>query len=276
MILKIPENYLIPSEWPAFAFFGILGLALLFYGCVSGYRSHVLSRVGVTTQGRVVETERREHRSKDDEGRPTKDVYYRLLVEFSAADGAKHRLTVDKSSTYPTGSTFKVLYDPRDPSSARIAGSGELTFWTSFLNYGVFGFLLLAGSIGAFFVAQHRVTSEHAGYAEMRREEESNSKLHRESEIRRIMADGTILRLKGVVESVRKQQGASTEEYVVVCWASRPGETSQERFEAAPIAFHPGPVIVGKSVEVYVHREDKTRYQVDLEPLLEELRSAKR
>jgi hypothetical protein len=278
MLMKIPENHLIPSEWPVFLFFGILGLALVVYACVLGYQSHILSRVGVTTQGRIVGVEEYKRRSKDDEGRPTTDVSYRLLIEFSAVDGAKHRLTGETNlPKYAlTGSPVRVLYDPKDPSTARIAGTAKLGFWGPFLSYGSIGFLLLVGSIGSFFFAQHQLTRDHADYAEIRRERENEDKLHRENQIRRIMADGTVLRLKGVVESVRKQQGASTEEYVVVCWATRPGETSQERYEAAAISFDPGPAIVGKNVEVYIHRDDKTRYQVDLEPVLAELQSARR
>lgn len=87
---------------------------------------------------------------------------------------------------------------------------------------------------------------------------------------------GEILLVKGVVESVRKQQGASREEYVVLCWATLPDGIAQKRFEAAPIPFDPGPGILGKSVEIYVDPGDKTRYQVRLEPVLAELQSANR
>ena len=57
--------------------------------------------------------------------------------------------------------------------------------------------------------------------------------------------------------------------------STMPGGVTHERFEAAPISFDPGPAIVGKSVEICVHREDKARYQVNLEPVLAELQRAK-
>ena len=75
---------------------------------------------------------------------------------------------------------------------------------------------------------------------------------------------------------MRKQQGASGEEYVVVCRATLPDGITQERFEAAPIFFNPEPWILGKSVTIYVHPQNKTSYAVMLEPVLAELQSAKR
>jgi hypothetical protein len=75
---------------------------------------------------------------------------------------------------------------------------------------------------------------------------------------------------------VRKQQGASGEEYVVVCRATLPDGITQERFEAEPIFFNPEPWIAGKSVEIYVDPRKKERYAVMLEPVLAELQSANR
>ena len=92
---------------------------------------------------------------------------------------------------------------------------------------------------------------------------------------------------------MRKQQGASGEEYVVVCRATVPVEVQgkvgehgeplytvtdgiSQRFEAAPIFFNPEPWILGKSVTIYVHPQNKTSYAVMLEPVLAELQSAKR
>jgi len=275
MIMKIPQNYLIPDEWPVMVFFGVPGFVLFVAGCVMGLRRHALHRRGVTTQGRVVEAERHQHSSKDDEGRRTTSVSYHPVIEFAAAGGAKHRFTAEASlSTYGIGSTVSVLYDPKDPSNARIAEIMKWMFWAEPLFYGLSGFLVVGFCIGLFFFYQRQMISDHAYYAEVRRESEDRARLHEENEIRRIKAAvmrGEILLLQGVVESVRKQQGASREEYVVLCRATLPGAISQERFEAAPISFDPGPGILGKSVEIYVDPGNKTRYQVRLEPVLAEL-----
>ncbi|MBI2751323.1 MAG: DUF3592 domain-containing protein [Burkholderiales bacterium] len=281
MIMKIPENYLIPAEWPVMLFFGVPGFVLFVVGCVMGLRRYALYRGGVPVLGHVVETERQESRSKDREGRWTTSVARYPVVEFAAAGGTKHRFTAAIPNGLfnysKLGSTVNVLYDPKDPSTARIAHFAE--FWAEPLYYGLPGFLVFGFSIGLFFLYQQRMISDHAYYAEVRRESEDRARLHEENEIRRIktaVMRGEILLLKGVVESVRQQQRASREEYVVLCRATLADGISQERFEAAPISFHPGPGILGKSAEIYVDPGDKTRYQVRLEPVLAELQSANR
>jgi len=282
MIIKIPENYLIPSEWPVMVFVGIFGLVVFVAGYVMGLQRYALHRHGVTTQGHVVEMETRKHRSKDEEGRPTTTESYHPVIVFAAASGAKHRFTGDGGAgplAHDIGSTVNVLYDPKDPSTARIEEIAKWKFWAEPLFIGLVGFLVVAGSIGTFFYNQHRLIGEHAEYAEIRRESENKTRLHWEEQITRLKARvqaGEILLYKGVVESVRKQQGGSGEEYVVVCWATLPDGTTQGRFEAEPISVHPGPEILGKSVEIYVDAADKTRYGVMLEPLLAELQSSKR
>lgn len=270
--MKIPENYLVPHNWPVLLFFGVAGLVLFVVGCVMGLQRYALYRDAVPAQGRVVEMERHEDRSKDREGRWTTSVSYHPVIEFAAAGGAKHRFTGGPDLTdYGVGATVSVLYEPGNPANARIASF--MQFWGAPLYYGLSGFLVLAFSIGGYFFLVHRESSEIASMAEIRKERENEVRLHRENELRRIMTEWNLL--KGVVESVRKQQHASGEEYVVVCRATLPDGISQERFEADPIVFHPGPGILGKSVEIYVDPGDKTRYEVMLEPVLAELQSAK-
>lgn len=162
MIMKIAENYLIPAEWPVMLFFGVPGFVLFVVGCVMGLRRYTLYRHGVTTQGRVVEAERHEHSSKDEEGRRTTSVSYHLMIEFATAGGAKHRFTADMSlSTYGIGSTVRVLYDPKDPSNARIAELAAWKFWAEPLFYGLSGFLVVGFCIGLFFFYQQQMISDH-------------------------------------------------------------------------------------------------------------------
>jgi hypothetical protein len=185
----------------------------------------------------------------------------------------QHRFTATEGSSvaYEVGATVRVLYDPGNPASARIADSKQT--WQQPLALGLFGFVLLAGGMGAFFFLLHQERSD------------AMAKIRRENEVKRIMTEGNLL--KGVVDSVRKEERSSGDEdstigviyydvHLIVCRATLPDGITQERFEAAPISFNPGPEILGRSVEIYVDPEDKTRYEVMLEPVLAELQSAKR
>ena len=220
----------------------------------------------------MVDSERHEHASKDEEGRWTRSVSYHPVIEFAAAGGVKHRFTGDTSlSTYGIGSTLDVLYNPKDLSTAQIAGGIKWMFWGEPLFYGLSGFLIVAACIGLLFYFVHQESSNAAFYKEIREENENKTRLYWEEQIKRLqprVTAGEILLYDGAVESVRKQQGGSGEEYVVVSRATLPDGTTQERFEAEPISFDPAPGILGKSVGIYVDAGDKTRYQVMLEPVL--------
>jgi len=260
-------------RWLALLVFGGVGLFSFVYGCVWGYQGYVLSRDGVTTQGHVVEVERGE--SRDDDGGTS--VSYHPVVEFWSAGEKQHRFTGSGGSRHVgdivVGATVSVLYDPGNPANARIADSKQN--WEQPLALGLFGFLFLAGGIGAFFMSGIGLSrsSDKTFYPKL---DQKITKAAREQDRFALPEGEEGILLKGVVDSVRKQHGASREEYVVICRATLPGAIRPEHFEAAPISFHPGRRIVGKSVEIYVHRGDKTRDAVKLEPVLAELQSAKR
>ena len=69
-------------KWIVLLTFGGGGLAAFVTACVQGYKTYVLSRDGVTTQGNVVKID--EYRSEDDKGRPR--VSYRSVIVFRSAE----------------------------------------------------------------------------------------------------------------------------------------------------------------------------------------------
>ena len=247
-------------KWVALTLFGTVGLVAFVAGCVWGYQRYVLYRDGVTAEGTVVENTRT--RSKDSDGNTS--VSYYPIVEFTAQGGTRHRFTGSTGSSvadYEAGAKVSVRYDPQNPSKAQITDFTQ--FWLGPLGVGVFGFLFLAGGIGAFVLIKG--SDEAFGPDFQRRMDQVELSLGKQG-----------IRLEGRVDSVRRQSGRSGDEYVVVCRATLPDGISQQKFDAEPIFFNPGPWIVGKSVEIYVDPRKKERYAVMLDPLLAQSKAESR
>jgi hypothetical protein len=239
-------------KWIALAMFGCVGLIAFIAGCIWGYQRFTLYRDGVSVQGVVIENT--QTRSRDKDGHTS--VSYYPVVEFTAQGGEKHRFTGSTGSStadYEAGAKVAVRYDPGNPSRAQITDFAQ--FWLGPLGVGVFGFMFLAGGIGAFILIKGS-------------DEAFGPQFKRKMDAVQLSVGKEGIRLDGQVDSVRKQAGSSAEEYVIVCRATLPGGISQHRFEAEPIFFNPGPWIIGKSVEIYVDPRNKERYAVLLEPLL--------
>ena len=127
---------------------GSIGVAVIIVGCAWGYQRYALYREGVTTQGHVVEI--RADWRKDDEGRMR--AYSYPVIEFRSSVEKQHRFTGDNTAfdSFEAGESVNVLYDPRNPGDARIVSFVQ--FWLGPVAVGVFGFLFLAGGVGAFFM----------------------------------------------------------------------------------------------------------------------------
>ena len=247
-------------KWVALLMFGGVGLIAFIAGCVWGYQRFMLYRDGVSVQGVVVENT--QTRSRDKDGHTS--VSYYPVVEFTAQGGEKHRFTGSTGSStpdYEAGAKVEVRYDPANPSRAQIADFVQ--FWLGPLGVGVFGFMFLAGGIGAFILI--RGSDKAFG-----------PQFQRKMDAVQLSVGKQGIRLDGRVDSVRTQAGSSGEEFIIVCRATLPGGISQQKFEAEPIFFNPGPWILGKDVEIYVDPRNKDRFAVMVDPLLAKLQSEQR
>jgi hypothetical protein len=100
-----------------------------------------------STEGRVVQV--RLSRRGDDRS-------YRTSFAFRDAAGTEHRVlssTFSPFRMHSAGQTVRVLYDPADPSNARIESFWEL--WAPPIGVGVAG---LAGMIGLLFVPPETIS----------------------------------------------------------------------------------------------------------------------
>jgi len=247
-------------KWIALMMFGSVGLIAFIAGCVWGYQRLMLYQDGVSVQGVVVENT--QTRSRDSDGQTS--VSYYPVVEFATQAGEKHRFTGSTGSgtaDYEAGAKVSVRYDPRNPSSAQITDFAQ--FWLGPLGVGLFGFLFLVAGVGSFVLIKGS-------------DETFGPQFQRKMDLVALSVGKEGIRLDGQVDSVRKQAGKAGEEFVVVCRAALPGGISQQRFEAEPIFFNPGPWILGKSIEIYVDPRNKERYAVMLDPLLAKMQSEQR
>lgn len=137
-------------KWIVLLFFGGMGLPLLVGSGVQGLQGYALYRDGVSVQGRVVE-----NRSRRMGDRQYERIEYFPVVEFTSAGEKRHRFVGDepRDAKIEIGSTISILYDPKDPSTAKIADRENFElFWQIPLVMGVWGVLILAVGIGVFFM----------------------------------------------------------------------------------------------------------------------------
>lgn len=135
----------------AFAMFA--GLIVLCFAAVELQRDRTLSARGVRIRGVVVGRDR----DVDTSSKPRKESYY-LSVGYGSA---RQRFSVSRYvyDHSPTGSGMDVVYDPAQPSSARLAF--DLSSGSAYLYPGLFGLGLLGAGVG-FFIASTRKQPEES------------------------------------------------------------------------------------------------------------------
>lgn len=128
-------------------YFGGVGLVVFIVGCIMGSRRRALSRAEVRTQGRVVKIEKS---TEIEDGRTS--VSYDRVVEFASSDGATHSFT-DTMVGYGIGTTVNVVYDPENPSNARIPSVwNSVDLWLGIVLLWLCGFGVMVFSIAGFFL----------------------------------------------------------------------------------------------------------------------------
>jgi hypothetical protein len=101
----------------------LIGLAAIAYYAVGKFGDSELTRHGVRTQGVVMGKEMGDHRSPG-ESRDRDRYTYTLDVSYSHPGGSRigHFQTYRSDyARYQPGDRIEVLYDPRNPSLARLA-----------------------------------------------------------------------------------------------------------------------------------------------------------
>lgn len=129
-------------RWAVLLIFGTIGLAALAGGAIWGLEVYPVFRDSVSARGTIVEA----GAEKSAAASPGASS---PLVEFATAGGVKVRFLArtdgEGSPGHDAGDEVDVLYDPRNPSDARIGSAGQL--WAGPLTTGGLGFLLLALSL---------------------------------------------------------------------------------------------------------------------------------
>lgn len=124
-------------KWVQLLIFGTSGLALLLVGISWGLEAYPICRDNVFTSGTVVDL-------YADRSGNTSDAVVLPVIEFTIRNNTKVRFRADAGTINPAefekGSTINVLYDPNNPSNARIGSYTQL--WRGPLIAGAMGLLI--------------------------------------------------------------------------------------------------------------------------------------
>lgn len=105
--------------------FGLLGIAIVLIR-----KKKKFLDIAETGVGEVIDIQKDESQSTDENGNTTTSVTYRPIVRFSDELGNKHefRATVGSGNRrkYEVGQTVQVLYDPMKPQKAILNNKMEL------------------------------------------------------------------------------------------------------------------------------------------------------
>jgi uncharacterized protein DUF3592 len=124
-------------RWAVLLIFGTIGLAALAGGTIWGLDVYPVFRDTIQVRGTVVE-------EVAEKSAPSSDVAYFPVVEFTAAGDGTVRFRASTGSEgapgHEVGDAVDVLYDPRNPTNARIGSFGQL--WSGPLTTGGLGLIL--------------------------------------------------------------------------------------------------------------------------------------
>jgi hypothetical protein len=232
-------------KWLCLALFGSVGLTAFACGLGWGFKRWKLVSTGVKTFGTVADI-------IEDSGGRSRSFYPH--VQFTTPDGVVRKFkgsTGSSSASYETGQRVAVVYNRANPDDAQIADFEQ--FWLGPVCVSIFGFLFLAAGIGGFFLVQDSDRTFGPAFEAKMAEVD-------------LISGGRGIKLPAVVTRVRAIDAKDGKTYVIVCRGGAPGGASRE-FESAPLAFDPGPSVVGKPVAVYADPTDAKRYAVQVELL---------
>lgn len=129
-------------KWAVLLIFGTIGLAAVAGGTIWGLDVYPVFRDNVPARGTVVEV-------AVEKSNASAGMTYFPVVEFPTAGGGKVRFRPPAGSEgapgHGAGDAVDVLYDPRNPSNARIGSIGQL--WAGPLTTGGLGLMLLVLSL---------------------------------------------------------------------------------------------------------------------------------
>jgi hypothetical protein len=248
-------------KWLALFVFGGIGAAVLIAGLLWGFNRYTLHRNGRRAVGKIVSQEI--EGPEADPNRPSNsDQSTFPRVEFETSGGEKIRFTGSTGGgsgpETQVGHPVEVIYDPANPRNAQIASFSQ--FWLGPVAISLFGAIFLAMGIAAFFLI--RSSDRMFGFGTSR--PEFQERVDRDL----LLFQPDALRIRGQVTDLRPNPADGGKTSILTC-AGRVAEGSAERrFHSDPVPAERAGSLVGRPVTVIIDPIDRSRYLVDLGPLL--------
>ena len=225
--------------------FVAIGVVLLIIGGLVTWHTVEFKSKAESAEGTVIEMQPRHS-----DGSTT----YAPVVEFETAGGelvTYHSSSSSSPPAYDVGESVEVLYDPNDPSEAKINSFFNLWFLPLLLA----GMGIVFGGIGGLVVVvMIRGT---------RRQEEEQAKqreaaAHLVSHGRRVETS-----LQQVARNTSYSRNGRNPYRIITEWHN-PATSKMHIFESEDIWFDPEPHMQDGPVMVLVDRDDPTNYELDL------------
>jgi uncharacterized membrane protein YidH (DUF202 family) len=130
----------------------LIGIGLIIMSVYTFNKTDKFLDKATETKGVVVDVYIKQH-SKTDSDKKNHKPEYCPVIKFATEDGDTLEFKSTSGSTnfdyYKTGKEVDVLYDPDNPSNARIKNSKQTTKTSSFIMIGV-GILVIVGGVFKF------------------------------------------------------------------------------------------------------------------------------
>lgn len=224
-----------------FNIFLVVGLIMLTISGIICYNVKKFNATAVKTSGTVIDLIAKRSSSG-------KSSTYSPVVTYNDASGTKHRYISSFSSNppgYDIGETVEILYDPKKPDDATIAG------WSEYFGAMICGILGLVFSLTGL------------GYHIVRRANHSRAQ--------RLKQSGELIRADFVSVDVNNAVSVNRRHpFFILCDWKDPLTGQRERFKSGFIWSDPTPFIdLHKKIDVYIDRNNRKKYYVDISFLQE-------
>lgn len=172
------------------------------------------------------------------ESKSRRSTSYSALVQFQLPNGQLQTFDTEGllDSLYEVGQTIDVLYDPDDPSVAKVNRFREL--WSGNVIFLLIGIVPFSG--GLYILIKP---------------------ILRKREIETLISSG--MRIKAdLLKIIRKKEKWKPEYYIIVCEAKV--DDRMLTFESDPVDYNPKLQIQGQKISVYLNTLNHKKYYVNL------------
>jgi hypothetical protein len=250
-------------KWVALLIFGGLGAGVFVGGLLWGLRRYPLFHDGRQTTGKIVALEVPGPEADPEKPNRT-DTSVLPVVEFETSGGQRVRFTGSAGGSghpeYEVGGVVEVVYDPANPRIALIGNSTQV--WLQPALISLFGAIFLAMGIAAFFLIRNSDRALGLGTF--------GPKFQKRVDRDLLLFQPDALHIRGQVTDLRPNPADGGKTSILTCTGRVAEDAPERRFHSDAIPAERAGSLVGRPVTVIIDPVDRSRYLVELGPLLSE------